>query len=362
MTAGSARPSWQVVVDLLLVGAALVDVFDTPVTPVQLALALLAAAALVFRRRWPVPVFVLTLPGLVAGIALIAAGVALFTVAERVRSRWVVGVGGAVVFGIAVVVRPEQPGTGYLSAIVYALVFAGGPVALGVLLATRDDLQARLVQLTLLRKHDAEQAATVALGRERAKLAREMHDVVAHQVSLIAVRAGAMQVEAVREQDDRAAEDVRRLAVATLSELRSMVGVLRASGGTAEGTAPQPSFSGIGELVADSGIDVAAHLDLPPDASPAVQRAVFRCVQEALTNARKHAPGAPVTVSARPAGPLLVVVVETGPPRSAPLALPSGGMGLVGLRERAELLGGTLDVRRPADGSHVLELRVPLRP
>lgn len=129
-----------------------------------------------------------------------------------------------------------------------------------------------------------------------------------------------------------------------------MIGVLR-SGQAAE-LAPQPRLADISALVADSGLPACLDSDLPaePDWPDAVQRAAYRSVQEGLTNARKHAPGAPITIELRASGRTLLVRVRNDPPPALPAGpagqpgngFPHGGHGLIGLRERAELLGGQL--------------------
>jgi signal transduction histidine kinase len=176
-----------------------------------------------------------------------------------------------------------------------------------------------------------------------------MHDVVSHQVSLIALQAGALRVTADSPATREIAATIRTLATRTLDELRVMIGVLR-SGQEAE-LAPLPRLNDIPQLVADSGLGARLDSDLPPgpDWPDAVQRAAYRIVQEGLTNARKHAPGAQIAVRLWARGPELRVEVRNGPPPGPPMpavgpttALPCGGHGLIGLRERAELLGGHL--------------------
>jgi signal transduction histidine kinase len=201
------------------------------------------------------------------------------------------------------------------------------------------------------------------LAQERARLAREMHDVVSHQVSLIAVQAGALRITthdaAVRETADA----IRNLSVQTLDELRQMVAVLRADGGHVPELAPQPRLSDIDRLVHGSGQAVRVVLDGVGDRSwpDPIERAAYRTVQEALTNISKHAPGAAATVQIAPWGSGLSVAVRNGPSRDAPSAtdLPGGGHGLIGLRERAELLGGGVSAAATPDGGFLVEALLP---
>ncbi|MER7101562.1 histidine kinase, partial [Streptomyces humidus] len=204
--------------------------------------------------------------------------------------------------------------------------------------------------------------AQTVLARERAQLAREMHDVVSHQVSLIAVQAGALQV-AAKDPDARdAARTIRTLSVNTLDELRHMVTLLRASGGRETELTPQPTLADLQQLIANSGIETTLSGGLPPGISTTAQRTVYRTVQEALTNVRKHAPGARAEVrlwhDARHFG---VTVTNTAPTRPS-VALPSARHGLIGLRERAELLDGTLTAEPTPQGGYTTELRAPTRP
>ena len=188
-----------------------------------------------------------------------------------------------------------------------------------------------------------------------------MHDVVSHQVSLIAVQAGALQVSSPDPAARTAAGVIRSLAVRTLDELRQMVGVLRAEGAPTGGDKPQPTLDDLPRLVADSGLPAELVTDVTDDLAPPLQRAVYRTIQEGLTNARKHAPGAAVRVSVRTSTATIDVVVENDPPTGAALILPSGGAGLRGLRERAELLGGRLTAAGGPDGAFRLAVSLPRR-
>ncbi|GAB2978124.1 sensor histidine kinase [Frigoribacterium salinisoli] len=361
------RTRWWLVVDLALVVAALADAVDDPAaTALQVGLGVLAAVALLARRRVPLVALAVTLPGLAVGTALLAAIVALATVGERVPSRRLLTAAGLVVLTVyAVGSAPPSAPRAVLVTVVYGLLYVGGPLALGLLLRTRTELHDRLRQLAAVREHDRRQAAEVALARERAVLAREMHDVVSHQVSLVAVRAGALQVSSSDPEARVAADEIRRLGVQTLVELRSMVAVLRASGGStsggsAAGLAPQPGLADLTGLLDGSGIAVERDVHLPDDLPAAVQRAVHRFVQEALTNARKHAPGASVHLRARVAEGTVRVEVVTGAGTGPGPDLPGSGLGLLGLRERAELLGGSVEAVLEQDGTHRLTMLLPV--
>ncbi|WP_083971956.1 sensor histidine kinase [Actinoplanes awajinensis] len=204
------------------------------------------------------------------------------------------------------------------------------------------------------RRAEAEQGRRVAEARmlERRKIAHEMHDVLAHRLSLLATFAGAMEYrpDSSPERLSQAAGVVRAGVHQALEELREVISLLRDDEPpTGEGTRPQPVLADVPRLVdesRDAGTEVLLRdaVDEPAEAPPAVARTAYRVIQEGLTNARKHAAGQPVEVELRggPGAGLLIDVRNKLPPRPAPPAW-SGGAGLVGLTERVSLAGGTLD-------------------
>ncbi|MFE0091497.1 sensor histidine kinase [Streptomyces sp. NPDC058991] len=380
------------VMDAVLVGVALLDVWVnvTAAEPLRLGFALVAAFALALRRRVPLLVFLITLPAVALNDAIFAGLAALYTLASLSRRRILLAV-CALAFTVSDMISLPSPEldltkTSTLITLGYTAATAAAPVFLGQLVQTRRDLSLRLAEISEARDHERLLTTQTVLAKERAQLAREMHDVVSHQVSLIAVRAGALQVGTRDPEVRDAAATIRRLSVQTLDELRHMVGVLRASGGRPAELTPQPSMADLQRLVDGSGIRAELHTDLPsagrrPPAGPApgadaapppagatpgqdglpptVQRAIYRTVQEALTNVRKHAPGATATVRVRrDGGAVRVTVTNTAPTRPA-LPLPSAHYGLVSLRQRAELLGGTVDSGPTADGGYELRLELP---
>lgn len=356
------RAPWWLI-DVLFIAAAVADaVLDiSGATNVETGLSLLAAAALLLRRRFPVLAFALTMPGLFVGSAVVAASVALFTLGERTSRRWLMLLAALVQFiGFSGFVGPPQTFDEIVVSVVYALIFALGPLAVGLLVQTRARLTDQLVESRRAREDERRQAAAVALSRERALLAREMHDVVSHQVTLIAVQAGAMQMAGRDEAERGFARTIRQLCVVTLQELREMVQVLRASGGTDREIAPQPVLADLSRLVAESGLETSCTVDLPDTLAQPLQRAVYRFVQEGLTNVRKHAPDATVRVSGRIHGDHVLVDVVNGPARSDRLELPGSGLGLIGLGERASLLGGSMESGPQPDDGFALHLRLPV--
>ncbi|WP_328429586.1 sensor histidine kinase [Streptomyces sp. NBC_00443] len=355
------------VVDLFLVAAAAVDIWLNlwDDTRLGVALAALGCAALAFRRRFPLAVFLLTLPiALMQDVAL-APLVALFTLAERSRNRPLLAVcvalsalASSTPWPLAGVAEVDRTMT--LIAFVYSLAIAAAPVLFGQLIQAQRDLARRLVEIEEAREHERALHAQAVIARERTLLAREMHDVVSHQVSLIAVRAGALQVAARDADAKEAARTIRSLSVDTLDELRTMVTLLRASGGHATELTPQPTLAELHKLVESSGAETQLAGELPPTVGTPAQRAIYRTVQEALTNVRKHAPGATASVELWQAGDDVgVTVINTRPTRLS-LSLPGSQHGLIGLRERAEILRGTLESGPTAEGGYRVRLRIPL--
>jgi signal transduction histidine kinase len=204
--------------------------------------------------------------------------------------------------------------------------------------------------------------AEQARAEERARLAGEMHDVVTHQVSLMVLQAGALGITATDEATRRAAEELRAAGVQALAELRDLVGILR--------TAPEddqaPAASALAELVAEStAVGTPAELAEQGDpalASPVVSRTVHRIVREALTNVRKHAPGAHVAVQVSYDESQVRVSVRNAAPAVPPdgsLAATGSGLGLASLRQRIDVVHGTLRAVGTPDGGFCLEATMP---
>ncbi|MCX5335811.1 sensor histidine kinase [Streptomyces sp. NBC_00140] len=202
--------------------------------------------------------------------------------------------------------------------------------------------------------------------RERARIAQDMHDVLGHDLSLIALSAGALKLAPdLAEQHRKAAGDIRARAAAAVERLGEVIGVLREEG---VDTAPDPDGARLSGLIAEAsaaGLAVKLRTDgTADDLPPVVERAVHRVVQEALTNVAKHAPGATVTVQVTHTATESDVVVANGPPSSTvdPHPRPrSGGHGLIGLGERVRLAGGSFD-HGPRDGGYAVAARLPHAP
>ncbi|MGW1176585.1 sensor histidine kinase [Kitasatospora sp. NPDC002543] len=333
----------------------------------QVALSTLAALALFLRRRFPVTALLLTMPGSWVDEIWLAPITAVYSVAaERPRPRIVVPCG--ILFALVEFFHwPLPDGVLDLSRAtaldaIQAVMLAAGPAATGLLARTRRELAARLDELTRGQERESRLLAERVLISERGRLAREMHDVVSHQVSLISIQAGALQVSSTDPAAVTAARTIRELSVRTLDELRQMVGVLRGTGGLPDAPlAPQPRLADLPRLIEESGL--SADAELVPGDRPwpeAVERAAYRTVQEALTNITKYAPEAAVHVRVRAKGRRLRVEVRNeAPPAHPSETLPGGGHGLVGLRERAQLLGGTLSAGPTPDGGFEVRAELP---
>ncbi|MFB8180603.1 sensor histidine kinase [Streptomyces sp. NPDC055966] len=330
----------------------------------EVGLAALACAALALRRYVPLVVVLLTVPAAVVGDLVVAPLAALFALAERRRDRRLLGACAVLMAAASAAPWPwhdpdSRDRTWTLIQFVYTLAGTAAPVLFGQLVQARRDLSQRLAEIEEAREHERALHAQAVLARERAQLAREMHDVVSHQVSLIAVQAGALQVGSRDTEAREAARTIRSLSVSTLDELRNMVTLLRASGGRATELTPQPTLADIRKLVATSGIDAELTGVLPDTVSTPAQRAIYRTVQEALTNVRKHAPGAGATVKLWCEGDDVGVTVTNSRPTRPSLPLPGSRQGLVGLRERAEILHGTFSAGPTPDGGYGVRVRIP---
>ncbi|WAL68837.1 histidine kinase [Amycolatopsis cynarae] len=348
--------------DAGLIALAAVDAALNHLTgPVTVGVAILAVAALLFRRRWPMPVFLLTLPALALVGSGIATLVALYAVAVRYSNRYLL-TGGGLLAAIGYLfpgLDYQFPRSDMVLTVIYATMTAAAPIFFGRLVHAQRELALRLEDIRQAREHERELDAQAILAKERNQLAREMHDVVSHQVSLIAVQAGALGVSTTDTAVKTAADNIRTLSVDTLDELRHMVNLLRASGSQATELTPQPTLSDLDRLVSGSGIETHLTGSAPQDVDTAAQRTIYRTIQEALTNVRKHAPGSTATVDiAYDDTDLTVTVTNTRPGRPT-LQLPSARHGLIGLQERAALLGGTIMTTPTADGGFRLRLRLP---
>jgi signal transduction histidine kinase len=312
-------------------------------------------AALWDRRRHPFGVAAVVVPA--SAISALGAGaalVALFNAAIRCDRRtlaWLaLGTAAASIFNSVIYAEDD-----FWVAVVFSLLAVGVTVGWGLFVRVRHDLVESLHERNARLEEEGRLRADQARAGERERIAREMHDVLAHRLSLLSLHAGALEYrpEAPPEEIAATAGVVREAAAAALEELRDVIGVLR-EGTDGESRPPQPTLADLPALVEESraaGMRIEAELELPEAAGASTGRTAYRVVQEGLTNARKHAPGAAVTVRVAGAaeGELTIEVRNRAPLRPVPApALPGAGSGLIGLGERVELAGGEL--RRGVDG------------
>ncbi|MFD4637341.1 sensor histidine kinase [Lentzea sp. NPDC058436] len=330
-------------------------------------IALASLVLLLWRRRFPFAVAVVVTVAsagstLAAGAALLAlcsistrrrpAEIAVVVLAFLVSSQLLYGVYPLEVPPVSLWLQP-----------IFPALSAGTAVAVGVAIG------ARRVEVRSLRERaestEREQHARAAQARaqERNRIAREMHDVLAHRMSLVAMQAGVLE-----HRHDLTAEDNRLLVQGiaegsrqALEELRDVLGVLRGDPDRPE--PPQPSLDHVPALITDSrgsGLDVTLTDTTTGRPSDAIGRTGYRIVQEGLTNAAKHAPGSQVRVTLTgTAGNDLHVEVRNSPATAPGNRTPTSGFGLLGLKERVALAGGALDHDPTPGGGYRLTARLP---
>lgn len=360
---------------LMVLGTSGVSTRGDPPEPLGWLLLVTAAAVLTFRRRWPTAVmwatitagFIYDALGNPGAFYTVAIGIGIYSVAAA-RRRWTAVAGVLVAVGVFfaadLVVETGHTLTGE-----GALWFVGWmtvALLLGEVTRGRFQYMAAAEQRAFEAERTREEEARRRAGEERMRIARELHDVLAHSISIITVQAGAAlhHLDTHPDQAREALITVRETGKQVLRELRSSLGVLREP--TTDIDAPRAPTPGIGEiddLIAASrqtGIDLTLQEQGDLDSIPAdVGLAVYRIVQEALTNVTRHAgkASATVTIDHRP-GELLVRVDDNG---SGSTTEPSHGHGLTGMRERVTALGGHLHAgSRPDGGGFRVEGRIPL--
>lgn len=286
---------------------------------------------------------------------------ALLAVAGALASSWV-----------SEIFYPSE-GMPWWVMVVMVVLMCAAIIGFGWYVGARRDLMASYRERAETAEREQALREVQARDAERSAIAREMHDVLAHRISLLAMHAGALayRTDLTPEQTRETAALLQRTAHQALDELRGVLGTLRGRDADPDRMAverPQPTLADLAALVADAAGagGVRLHDALPPAAPvPArLGRDVYRIVQEALTNARKHATGTPVDVrlSGTPGAELVVEVtnplpVYVGIPRGG--AVPGAGLGLIGLSERVALAGGGLTHGPTPDSRYVVLARLP---
>lgn len=328
---------------------------------------------LLWRRSRPVVVLaIVTLMGPTLGLVNTQGGVNSF-VLSAVLAAYTVGReldapatwwGPGLVLGVNWSLYTVLERDVFLSDFVFTALIYGGAWAVGYAIRQRDVRVGELTRTTdELRQEQAERARR-AVADERVRIARELHDIVAHSISVITIQSQAvrrrLRPDQTREIDDlRAIETTARRA---MGEMRRMLGVLRAEGEPVA-LAPQPGLGELSRLVNDARLGgMAVTLEVQGDAPalpPGLGLTAYRVVQEALTNVRKHADGAPTRVRLSFADGALDVRVEDDG-ATATTGLAADGHGLMGMRERVGLYGGTMTAGARETGGFTLQVRLPL--
>ena len=344
---------------------------------VAIVVGIAAVVSLRWRRTHPAAVGIGV--GVVALVIYPAGGAALvatFNAAIRARGRDL-----AIIAGLMVAWAFAKPllyptDIGYWLDAGVGLLVAAVAIGWGLFVRARRELVRARRELVRSLREQADRAGDEARAAERRRIAREMHDVLAHRLSLLSVHAGALEFnpDAPPEEVAEAAGVIRESARAALDELRGVIGVLREDGGDGLTQPPQPTLADLAALVEESraaGMRITARIELGAAApAAAVGRTAYRIAQEGLTNARKHAPGAAVTLtvqapasSSKVDSDLQVEVRSLNSPARPPAAsgspLPGAGTGLIGLAERVTLAGGELESGVDPDGAFVLRARLP---
>lgn len=327
-----------------------------PLFWLDVALGTVAYPLVLFRRRWPLPVAVLL--NVLAAFSGIAAGPACLATVSLASRRvfWQVAVVGLVSLTAGEIFTTTQaihdPEAAWVD-LTINFVATGALLGWGMYIGSRRELLWTLRDQVEKAQRERDLRAVQARSSERARIAREMHDVLAHRISQVSMHANALMF-----REDLTAEEMResvaviqQKANEALTDLRSVLGVLRDQETGELLDKPQPTYADLPELVEEareSGMHVeyddllaaAGHGAVPE----VTGRTVYRIVQEGLTNARKHAPGALVSIRLSGAESEGIDVLVRNPLGFGPVVTPpSSGLGLVGLRERAELRGGRLD-------------------
>jgi signal transduction histidine kinase len=336
-------------------------------------LASIAAVALLFTRDWPfvAPLVVGAAFVVIIGIdpdavydmsapflALLFMAWTLGTYNERTRA--VIGLVAYELIGLWANLRfPETFAADYF----FVALFVGVAWATGYLLSRRAAAARELTERTILLERDQRVAAERAVLEERQRIARELHDVIAHSVSVMTVQAGAVRrrLDASQEKEREALETVESTGRQALTEMRRLVGLLRDQGAMPE-FSPQPGLGTIDALldgVRAAGLPVDLEVDgAPHELAPGVDLAAYRVVQEALTNALKYAGPAHAWVSVRWSDDELQLEISNdGRPDGDGS---TGGLGLEGMRERVSLYGGEIESGSRSGGGYVVRARLPI--
>lgn len=333
--------------------------------------ALLFTLSLAWRQRFPMVVLLLAFPAVAtsatssldARISLTAAFmVATYSAGAHTRGRSALMAAGGVAGLVLLAIARSSTGVEEASDVVLPLTFMAGPWLAGLAIRERRDRELVLEERAAILERERDEHARVTVAEERARIAREMHDIVAHAMSVIVLQArGARRMIAGDPDAARDALDaIESTSSQALAEMRQMLGLLRDDDDAPR--APDPGLAELDGLVAqlrEAGLQVDVDVEGAPTDLPAgLDRAAYRILQEALTNVLRHADAAnaSVTIAYRPDG-LELTVHDPGAPA---VEGSSDGRGILGMRERAATFGGTLDAGPDAAGGFSVRASLPL--
>lgn len=367
-------------VPLLSLAASLARDAPTEQIVPAVAIALVVGIALSWLGRWPVQVLGIALVGTVAGLlvdqvhpVLVAASeIAVFGVASM-RPRRVAlaatAVSAVVLFGVA---RADVAGPVTEPRALIVVVWTVLAFAMGDAVRTQRAYMSALAERARRADETKEQEARTRVAEERVRIARELHDVVAHHIAVINVHAGLARRALGRDAAtvDGSLGHVQEAAQTVLEELGTVLLVLRADDGEGARAEPAPGVARVPDLLANlaaTGFEVRTSTSgRPREMDQTCDLAAFRIVQESLTNASKHGSGGQADLSLAYSDDALTIdvrnLVRFDPTGARAAASPSGGQGLIGMRERAGACGGSLRVHPDDDGTFRLTAVIPYRP
>jgi signal transduction histidine kinase len=359
-------------------------------SPGDLIVSFISVAPITWRRKYPQEVFVISgaavftamNTGRISPVAPLGPLIALYTVSSLCSRRWSIGAGAVSWLGVmSAALARDQPVAFNIQSLVAPLAVITATWLIGDNLRVRRAYVAQLEERADRLESEREAESRRAADGERARIARELHDVVAHHVSVIAVQAGAARMVAEssaaspgepQSTSDNMLASIEITARQALAELRRALGVLR-KGDEGLAHSPQPGLDQLDSLieqvrVAGVPVEVTVSGSAPESLSPGVNLSAYRIVQEALTNVLKHGGGAPTRVAMSFGDDGLdLAVTDSGPgiPASVPgpganrLPMGGGGHGLIGMRERVVMFGGQLQAGPLPGGGYEVRAHIP---
>ena len=346
-----------------------------PAVGLTIALLLLESLPLIVRRRYPLAVMLVVVSATIVQIALIPAGellqsglgvlVAIYTIGERLDRGTSLGLTALTAAILAALFLGRDVSAAAVQSLIQTELILLVAWLVGDASRIRRLYTESLVEHARLVDSEREERTRRAVLEERERIARELHDVVAHHVSVIVIQAGG-GLSAIERRPDEARSALELIASTgrqALTEMRRMLGVL----GESEPAGPMPGLDLLDELIAQvrsAGLPVELSIEGERRRlGPGLELSAYRIIQEALTNSLKHASGgrARVTVAYETGALVIAVDDERGPGQPAAVEGGHQGRGLMGMRERAAMLSGTIDARPTAVGFHV-SARLPIEP